>query len=200
MTVIAHLKALHQHLGMPVHSIQVWRPSQEDCEQLRFALRHAGQPRDVSEIILNKAERSPPLLPVPAPPQASIAETYRDVFRAASSKHLPLAEHTRKVQDLFQDFTCRLLKEAEACVDRQEANCKFLIAQLSNEVQVRLALRQAQVLSRLASGQSKEDRDELNDILRLTKQIESLVRTINQCEPSNPLTGRFPIRSRFGLS
>jgi len=56
------------------------------------------------------------------------------------------------------------------------------LAQLSNEFYTRMAHRQVQLAAQLERGVIDEDGEDLNGILRIAKQIESLMRTSTTCK------------------
>ena len=191
--VADHWRCLCQHFEMQCADAQIWRPTADDIRALRFIVPHAGQSKDITETIRQQASASSvPLVEIPPQAEVSLSTAYEILLRTAAKDYCrpQLPEQFQSLSDLVtRKFTSPLIAAAESNFNRLQANTQLIVAQLSHELHIRLAARQARHICKPSSRDSIEGRAELQDILRLAREIVHLSRQASSPRPIPYQTG-----------
>jgi hypothetical protein len=179
-----HLRQLQHVFDLNSLNVEIWRPTSEQLEQIRFAFEHGNNVTEASELIKRLTKHSlEPLITRKPIPTLSLGSDYENMICGAAGPPMGVPDSQRRVRErLRRDGYARLLDDAEKTADVNVANLKRLIAQLSHEVTENLMDRHVRRASWSPRVQSKDDYLEITQALAIANTIVSMTRGINACE------------------
>ena len=190
-SVQSHLRNLHVNLGIDLHDVLVWKPSEANIERLRFCL-DVGSSRDVKRALLESLETaSAPLIetPVTSKLQPAYADLLRDWIAMQQNRHVDRTARQRAWDELQEQLERQIIdplaRQALKFDDPRDRELGLALADISR-------LRHTQSL-RMATDYSNSMRnlggkstvllppDELKQQLAMANCIRSLRQELQPC-------------------